>query len=90
MKVYTSVDKDSSLIHSVVVTVANVHELTPAADLLHGDEQVVDGEVGDQGIAKRPEMAGVSTEIRVTMRPEKRRAIPHTSEGKLQDLIETA
>jgi IS5 family transposase len=29
MKVHAGVDKDSGLIHSVVVTAANVHELTP-------------------------------------------------------------
>ena len=46
MKVHAGVDKDSGLIHSVVVTAANVHDLTPAADLLHGDEQVVYGDAG--------------------------------------------
>jgi IS5 family transposase len=35
------VDKDSILIHSVAVTAANVHDLTPASELLHGDEEVV-------------------------------------------------
>jgi len=58
MKVHAGVDKDSGLIHSVVVTAANVHDLTPAADLLHGDEEVVYADAGYQGIAKRPEMAG--------------------------------
>ena len=38
MKNYAGVDKDSGLIRSVVVTAANVHDLTPAAELLHGDE----------------------------------------------------
>jgi IS5 family transposase len=42
------VDKDSGLIHSVVTTAANVHDLTPAAELLHGDEEVVYGS-GVQG-----------------------------------------
>ena len=90
MKVHAVVDKDSGLIHSVVVTAANVHDLTPAAELLHGDEEVVYGDAGYQGIAKRPEMAGKSTEFRVAMRPGKRRALPDTPDGKLQDLIETA
>ena len=90
MKVHTGVDKDSGLIHSVAVTAANVHDLTPAADLLHGDEQVVDGDAGDLGIAIRPEMDGTKAEFRVAMRPGKWRALPDTSEGKLQDLIETA
>ncbi len=90
MKVHIGVDKDSGLIHSVVTTAANVHDLTPAADLLHGDEQVVYGDAGYQGIAKRPEMAGKTTEFRVAMRPGRRRTLPDTPDGKLQDLIETA
>jgi IS5 family transposase len=90
MKVHTGVDKDSGLIHSVVVTAANVHDLTPAAELLHGDEEVVYGDAGYQGIAKRPEMAGKTAEFRVAMRPGKRRTLPGTPEGRLQDLIETA
>ena len=90
MKVHIGVDKDSGLIHSVVTTAANVHDLTPAAELLHGDEEVVYGDAGYQGIAKRPEMAGKTTEFRVAMRPGKRRGLPDTPEGRMQDLIETA
>ncbi len=90
MKVHAGVDKDSGLIHSVVVTPANVHDRTPAAQLLHGDEEVVYADAGYQGIAKRPEMEGKATEFRVAMRPGKRRALPHTPEGRLEDLVETA
>ena len=67
-----------------------MHDLTPAAELLHGEEEVVYGDAGYQGIAKRPEMAGKTTEFRVAMRPGKRRVLPDTPEGRLQDLIETA
>ena len=90
MKVHLGVDKDFGLIHSVVTTAANVHDLTPVADLLHGDEQVVYGDAGYQGIAKRPGMTGKATEFRVAMRPGKRHALPDTPEGRLEDLIETA
>jgi IS5 family transposase len=90
MKVHLGVDKDSGLIHSVVTTAANVHDLTPAAELLHGDEEVVYADAGYQGISKRPAMAGKTTAFRVAMRPGKRRALPDTPEGKLLDLIETA
>ena len=90
MKVHAGVDKDSGLIHSVVITAANVHDLTPAAELLHGDEQVVYADAGYQGIAKRAEMAGKTTDFRVALRPGKRRALPDTPDGRLQNLIETA
>jgi len=37
MKVHIGVDSDSGLLHSVETTTANVHDLMPAADLLHGE-----------------------------------------------------
>jgi len=90
MKVHAGVDKDSGLIHSVVVTAANVHDLTIAAELLHGDEKVVYGDAGYQGIAKRAEMAGHSIEFKVAIRPGKRRLLPDKPDGRLDGLVETA
>ena len=90
MKIHAGVDKDSGLIHSLVTTSANVHDLTPAAELLHGDEEVVYGDAGYQGIAKRPERQGAAAEFKVAMRPGKRRVLPDTPDGRLEDLIETA
>jgi IS5 family transposase len=90
MKVHLGVDKDSGLIHSVVTTSANVHDLIPVAELLRGDEEVVYADAGYQGIAKRAEMAGKPTTFRVAMRPGKRRGLPDTPDGKLLNLIEMA
>jgi IS5 family transposase len=90
MKVHAGVGKDSGLVHSVVTTAANVHDLTPAAVLLHGDEDVVYGDAGYQGIGKRQEMADTAADFRVARRPGKRRALPNTPDGHLLDLIETA
>jgi transposase, IS5 family len=90
MKVHIGVDKDTGLIHSVETTAANVHDLTPAAELLHGEEVVVYADAGYQGIEKRPEMEGKTIGFRVAMRPGQRRALPDTPEGRLDDLIETA
>lgn len=67
-----------------------MHVLTPAAELLHGDEEVVYADAGYQGIDKRSDMAGKITTFRVAMRPGKRRVLPDTPEGKLLDLIEMA
>ena len=69
MKVHIGVDKDTGLIHSVETTAANVHDLTPAADLLHGEETVVYADAGYQGIEKRDEMEGKGIGFRVAMRP---------------------
>ena len=90
MKVHSGVDKDNGLIHSVETTAANIHDLTPAAELLHGDETVVYADAGYQGIEKREEMQGKGIGFRVAMRPGKRRALPDTPEGRLDDLVETA
>jgi len=90
MKVHIGVDKDSGLIHSVETTSANVHDITRAAQLLHGEEEVVYGDAGYQGIEKRAEMARKSSTFRVAMRPGKRRVLPDTPDGRLLDLIETA
>ncbi len=90
MKVHIGVDKDNGLIHSIETTSANVHDLTPAAELLHGEETVVYADSGYQGIEKREEMKGRAVGFRVAMRPGKRRALPDTPEGRLDDLIETA
>ena len=83
-------DSESGLIHSVETTAANVHDITPAADLLHGEETVVYADAGYQGIEKPPELEGRGIGFRTAMRPGKRRALPDTPEGRLDDLIETA
>ena len=67
-----------------------MHDITRAAQLLHGEEEVVYGDAGYQGIEKRAEMAGKSTTFRVAMRPGKRRVLPDTPDGRLLDLVETA
>jgi IS5 family transposase len=90
MKVHIGVDSESGLIHSVETTAANVHDLTPASELLHGEESVVYADAGYQGIEKRSEMEGRGIGFRVAMRPGKRRALPDTPEGRVDDLIETA
>jgi IS5 family transposase len=61
MKVHLGIDKDSGLIHSVVNTSAISDDLPP--------EEVVYGDAGYQGIARRPEMAGKRVEFRVAIRP---------------------
>ena len=90
MKVHIGVDKDTGLIHSVETTSANVHDINRAAQLLHGDEKVVYGNAGYQGIEKRAEIADKSITFRVAMRPWTRRVLPDTPDGRLLDLVEAA
>ena len=44
MKAHIGVDSNTKLIHSVVVTPANVHDSQVLGDLLHGDETRVWGD----------------------------------------------
>ncbi len=83
-------DSESGLIHSVESTAANVHDLTPAAERLHGEETVVYADAGYQGTEKREAMQDRGIAFRVAMRPGKRRVLPDTPEGRLDDLVETA
>ena len=49
MKVHVGADSKTGLVHSAVVTSANVHDKHPLADLLRGDEKRVYGDRGYQG-----------------------------------------
>jgi IS5 family transposase len=55
MKAHIGVDADSGLVHSVRCTSANVHDITVAHVLLHGEEQIAFADAGYQGIEKRGE-----------------------------------
>jgi IS5 family transposase len=90
MKDHIGVDKDTGLIHAVETTAANVHDLTPALDLLHGEEEVVYADAGYQGFDKRKEMEGIKAKFRIAMRPGKRRVLPDTPDGRLENLVEMA
>jgi IS5 family transposase len=55
LKRHIGVDDTLGLIHSIDTTVANVHDIVPAGNLLHGDEQRVFGDAGYLGMQKRDE-----------------------------------
>ena len=75
------VDKDSGLIHSMAVTAGNISDVATAAELLHGQEEVLYGDAGGQGLEKREEMVGKQVQCRIAMGPGKRRHLPDTPEG---------
>lgn len=76
MKAHTGVDLNSGLVHTVVVTAANVADVTQAAACLHGKEEVVFADAGYQGLEKREEMAGVSAELQVSKRRSSVKKLP--------------
>jgi IS5 family transposase len=89
MMVHIGVDKDTGLIHLVENIAAKVCDLSPAAELLLGEEEVVYGDVGYQGIDKRAEIEGKKMVFRTAMRPDKRRVLPDKPEG-LENLVDSA
>ena len=56
MKCHIGVDAGSGLVHTIIVTAANAHDITQAAALIREDDEVVYGDSGYLGIQKRPEI----------------------------------
>lgn len=52
-KAHIGVDKDTGIVHDLVVTPANVHDVTVVPELLTGEEEVVFGDSGYLGAEKR-------------------------------------
>ena len=75
MKAHIGVDSETSIVHCMRTTAANVHDVTEAHNLLHGGERVVWGDAGYQGVGKREENLGLEVEWRVAMRPGLRRKL---------------
>lgn len=63
MKAHIGADRDSKLVHTVVVTAANVADITKTAELLHGAEQQVHADAGYTGVEKRAEIVAMERKI---------------------------
>ncbi len=77
MKAHAGVDADSGLVHSVVTTAANAHDVTQAHALLHGEETNVFADSGYRGVEKREEIQARHPKViwHIAMMPGKRRAL---------------
>ena len=62
MKAHIGVDSETGIVHSMSATSANVHDVTEAHKLLHGDGMVVWGDAAYQGVHKREENLGLEVE----------------------------
>jgi len=63
LKAHIGVDRDSKLVHTVVVTAANVADITKTAELLHGQETQVHADAGYTGVEKRAEVVALNRTI---------------------------
>lgn len=88
MKAHIGVDMQSGLVHTLVTTAANVNDVTQAHQLLHGKETLAFGDAGYQGVEKREENQGSTVKWLVALRPGKRKALPDTELGRMDEQIE--
>ena len=63
MKAHIGADRDSKLVHTVVVTAANVADIAKTAELLHGQERQVHADAGYLGVEKRAEIVALNRPI---------------------------
>jgi IS5 family transposase len=63
MKAHIGADRDSKLVHTVVVSAANVSDVTKTAQLLHGQEKQVHADAGYTGVEKRAEIVALERKI---------------------------
>jgi len=89
MKAHIGVDAESGLVHTVVTTSANTHDVTKALDLLHGEATDVFADSGYRGIEKREEAKDITVNWHIAMMPGKRRGLNlKTASGQLRDAAE--
>jgi transposase, IS5 family len=63
MKAHIGADRDSKLVHTVVVTAAHVADITKTEELLHGQEKQVHADAGYTGVEKRAEIVALARPI---------------------------
>jgi len=63
LKAHIGADRASKLVHTVVVTAANVADITKTAELLHGQEQQVHADAGYLGVEKRAEIVALARKL---------------------------
>ena len=73
-KAHIGVDRDSGIVHTVRATAANIHDVTMTSELLHGEEETVNGDSGYIGAEKRQDAivtnkAGKKIQYNINRRP---------------------
>ncbi len=84
LKAYIGADRDSKLVHTVVVAATNVADITHTAALLHGAETQVHADAGYTGVEKRPEIVALPRRIDWQI-AAKRSVIQALAEGAPKD-----
>jgi IS5 family transposase len=86
MKAHIGADRDSKLVHTIVVTAANVADITKTAELLHGQEKQVHADAGYTGVEKRAEIVALERKLDWQI-AGKRGAIKAMAEGAEKEAV---
>lgn len=86
-KAHIGVDRDSGIVHTVKATSANVSDVTMTSELLHGEEETVNGDSGYVGAEKREDAitrnkAGKKIQYRINRRPSQIRKLSKSGQYK--------
>ena len=86
-KAHIGVDRDSGIVHTVKATAANIHDVTMTSELLHGEEETVNGDSGYLGAEKREDAivrnkAGKKIQYRINRRPSQLRKLRRSGQYK--------
>lgn len=75
MKIHSGVDAGTGYVHTITATAANVHDIDEAHNLIREDDNVVYGDSGYGGLAKRKEITSdehlSKVEFRTCLRPSR-------------------
>ena len=86
-KAHIGVDRDSGLVHTVKATPANVHDVSMTSELLHGEEETVNGDSGYIGAEKREDAIvrnnkGKKIRYQINRRPSQIRKLSKSGQYK--------
>lgn len=81
-------DAQTGTVHNAVVTSANIHDVTQAHELLHGEERDIFADAGYRGVEKREENQKTQVNWHVAMRTGKRKVLPLSPWGQLLEQAE--
>ena len=88
-KAHTGADRDSKLVHTVVVTAAKVAHITKTAALLDGTEKQAHAHAGCTGVEKRAEIVALKQKLDWQI-AGKRGVIKALAEGVEQEALKAA
>ena len=92
LKAHIGADRDSKLVHTVVVTAANVADITKTVELLHGQETQVHADAGYTGVEKRPEITALGRPIdwQIAGKRSRLKKLPEGPEKEMLKAVEKA